>query len=176
MSVDMMERAVEWVNMSSIYNDDCKAGCEAKLAELKAEGIEIPDELPIESHSLPSPAIQYKSDLELFGPGDDVPMTGRLAPGYNPKAGGENLADGMGSMHIGRDDEGDLSSRQVQIAGEYHDIVSLRDITNARDARSAIPFGGPYSLEQASSSSDPKSNENAAPTILERRARKRAGE
>lgn len=175
-----MERAVEWIHMNPIFNRSCRAGVAERITQLQERGIVVAGELPDEAHPLPSPTIQYKSDLELFGPGDEIPMTGRLAPGYSYVSDEEeNLAENVSSMHVGDDNDGDLSPlpRQVQIAGVYRDALTLTDITNDRNRShiGAVPFGGPYNLEESSSSRAPV-EEKTPPTIKQRRAAKRREE
>ncbi|KAK4698009.1 hypothetical protein P7C71_g157, partial [Lecanoromycetidae sp. Uapishka_2] len=174
MPVAMMERAHKWVMMNSLLDDDCRAGAEDRVADLRAQGIDIPDEPLVESIPLPSPAVQQKSDLELFGPGDHVPMTGRLAPGYVSEDEEENISHGVGSMHVEEDDDMNYTPRQVQIAGEYSDTSKLADITNARNRShtGSVPSGGPHNLDEPSSSRA-RAEENASPTIQQRRAAKR---
>jgi len=105
--------------------------------------------------------------MEMFGLGDDVPMSGRLAPDYSEAE--EDLTRQVCGMDFGGNNN-EVSPRRVQIAGEYHDPLTLADITNTRTA--PIPFGGPYTLDPVSSSR-PADVENAQPTIRERRAAKR---
>jgi len=58
MSVDLIERAVKWLNMNTVYNEDFMAGVEKRIAELKRIGVEVPEEAPVESLSTPStPAV-----------------------------------------------------------------------------------------------------------------------
>jgi hypothetical protein len=58
MSVDLIERAVKWLNMNTVYNEDFMAGVEKRIAELKKIGVEVPEEAPVETpvESLSTPS------------------------------------------------------------------------------------------------------------------------
>ena len=86
MPVDMIERAVKWLDMNAIYNADFKAGVEQRIAELEAKGVDIPKDTSSESSDkvnlLYGNRVRALTDQEVFGPGDRIPMGGRLAPDY----------------------------------------------------------------------------------------------
>lgn len=55
MSLEFIDKVGRWLDMGKLYGDDVQAGKDAMLAEKKAKGIEVPEELPVEAHPLPSP-------------------------------------------------------------------------------------------------------------------------